>query len=47
MKYHNVRKLKAIAPNTLIVGVDIAEKTRWARFIDYRGFKYCDRRLFI
>lgn len=47
MKNHNVRKLEAITPNTLIVGVDIEEEIQWARFIDYRGFKYCDRRLFI
>jgi hypothetical protein len=40
MKNRNVQKLEGITPNTLILGVDIAEETQWARFIDYRGFKY-------
>ncbi len=26
MKNHNVRKLEALTPNTLIIGVDIAEE---------------------
>lgn len=47
MKNRNVQKRNTIIPNTLIIGVDIAKETLWARFIDYRGFKYRDRRLFI
>jgi len=39
MKNHNVQKLEAITPGTLIVGVDIAKKTQWARFVDYRGLE--------
>jgi len=39
MKNRNVQKLKAIIPGTLIVGVDIAKKTQWARFVDYRGLE--------
>ena len=31
------QKLEAITPNTLIVEVDIAKTTHWARFINYRG----------
>jgi transposase len=37
MKKHSFSKLEAITPNTLIVGVDIAKNTHWARFTDYRG----------
>jgi transposase len=33
------RKLEAITPKTLIVGVDIAKAVQWARFVDYRGLK--------
>jgi len=32
-------KLAAITPETLIVGIDIAKKVHWARFIDYRGIE--------
>jgi len=32
-------KLEAITPNTLIVGVDIAKETQWARFVNYRGLE--------
>ena len=39
MKNRNDQKLKAITPGTLIVGVDIAKKTQWARFVDYRGLE--------
>jgi len=39
MKNCNDQKLKAITPGTLIVGVDIAKKTQWARFVDYRGLE--------
>jgi transposase len=37
MKKHSFSKLEAITPDTLIVGVDIAKNTHWARFTDYRG----------
>lgn len=33
------RNLNEITPNTLIVGVDIAKNTHWARFVDYRGIE--------
>lgn len=39
MKNRNLRKLEAITPDTLIVGVDIAKELQWARFIDYRGLE--------
>jgi transposase len=39
MKNSNVRKLEAITPSTLIVGVDIAKELQWARFVDYRGLE--------
>ena len=34
------QRLSEITPNTLIVGVDIAKKTHWARFVDYRGVEH-------
>ncbi len=37
MKKHSFSKLRAITPNTLIIGVDIAKNVHWARFTDYRG----------
>ena len=40
MKNRNNQKLEAITPKTLIVGVDIAKETQWARFIDYRGIEW-------
>ncbi|HCL89762.1 MAG TPA: IS110 family transposase, partial [Candidatus Atribacteria bacterium] len=39
MKNRSIQKLEAITPSTLIVGVDIAKKTQWARFVDYRGLE--------
>jgi len=39
MKNRNNQKLEAITPKTLIVGVDIAKETQWARFVDYRGLE--------
>ena len=39
MKNRNTQKLEAITPGTLIVGVDIAKKTQWAQFVDYRGLE--------
>ena len=32
-------KLEAVTPNTLVVGVDIAKETQWARFVNYRGLE--------
>ena len=37
MKKHSFSKLAAISPDTLLIGVDIAKNTHWARFTDYRG----------
>ena len=37
MKKHSFSKLAAITPDTLLIGVDIAKNTHWARFTDYRG----------
>jgi len=39
MKNRNVEKLEAITLSTLVVGVDIAKETQWARFVDYRGLE--------
>lgn len=39
MKTNNNAKLEAITHKTLIVGVDIAKLTQWARFVDYRGLE--------
>lgn len=39
MKNRNNQKLEAITPKTIIVGVDIAKETQWARFVDYRGIE--------
>lgn len=36
---NNVKKIEAITPNTLIVGVDIAKSVQWAKFVDYRGIE--------
>lgn len=33
------RKIEEISVNTLIVGVDVAKYTQWARFVDYRGIE--------
>lgn len=32
-------KIKAINPQIMIVGIDIAKKTHWARVIDYVGLE--------
>jgi len=37
MKKHSFSKLEVITPDTLIIGIDIAKNTHWARFTDYRG----------
>lgn len=39
MKTNNNVKLEAITHKTLIVGIDIAKVTQWARFVDYRGLE--------
>jgi len=39
MKNNNIKKLEAITVSTLVVGVDIAKETQWARFVDYRGLE--------
>ena len=39
MKNCNIQKLETITPGTLIVGVDIANETQWARFVDYCGLE--------
>lgn len=39
MKTNNNAKLEAITHKTLIVGIDIAKLTQWARFVDYRGLE--------
>jgi len=39
MKNRNNQKLEAITQRTLIVGIDIAKETQWARFVDYRGIE--------
>jgi len=39
MRNGTSRKLEEITVNTLIVGVDVAKYTQWARFVDYRGIE--------
>lgn len=39
MRNRNIEKLEAITPSTLVIGVDIAKETQWARFVDYRGLE--------
>lgn len=33
-------KLQAITFSTLVVGIDIAKKNQWARFVDCRGIEH-------
>jgi len=33
------QKMLVITTDTLVVGVDIAKRYHWARFVDYRGFE--------
>lgn len=40
MKNRTNQRLEEITDGTLIVGVDIAKKVHWARFVDYRGVEY-------
>jgi transposase len=37
MKQNQDLKLARITPDTLIVGIDVAKKTHWARMINYQG----------
>lgn len=37
MSTANSAKMAAINPETLLIGIDIAKETQWARFTDYRG----------
>jgi hypothetical protein len=30
----------AITPDTLVVGVDIAKRYQWVRFVDFRGIEH-------
>lgn len=39
MKNRVIEKLEAVTPSTLVVGVDIAKETQWARFVNYRGLE--------
>ena len=39
MKDSQTKKLMAITTGTLVVGVDIAKRVHWARFVDYRGIE--------
>lgn len=34
------KKLQAITFSTLVVGIDIAKKNQWARFVDCRGIEH-------
>ena len=40
LKEHLNAKLKAITFSTLVVGIDIAKKNQWARFVDCRGIEH-------
>lgn len=40
MKYNQNRKILQITERTLIVGVDVASETHYARAFDYRGLEY-------
>ena len=39
MKNQTNKKLERITATTLILGIDIAKKEHWARFVDYRGLE--------
>lgn len=42
MKYEDrlKQKLESITPETLVVGIDIAKRCQWARFVDFRGIEH-------
>jgi hypothetical protein len=37
MKQSQDLKLARITPDTLIIGIDVAKRTHWARMINYQG----------
>lgn len=37
MMNSQIKKIEAVTPKTLIVGVDIAKNIQWAQFTDFRG----------
>ena len=42
MKYEDrlKQKLESITPDTLVVGIDIAKRYQWVRFVDFRGIEH-------
>ena len=40
MKNRTSQRIEEITVGTLIVGVDVAKETHWARFVDYRGVEH-------
>jgi len=40
MKNRTSQRIEEITIGTLIVGVDVAKETHWARFVDYRGVEH-------
>ena len=40
MKNRTNQRIEEITVGTLIVGVDVAKETQWARFVDYRGVEH-------
>ena len=40
MKNRTNARLEEITTRTLVVGVDIAKKVHWVRFVDYRGVEF-------
>ena len=40
MKNRTNQRIEEITPGTLIVGIDVAKETQWARFVDYRGTEH-------
>ena len=40
MKNRTNQRIEEITIGTLIVGVDVAKETQWARFVDYRGIEH-------
>lgn len=37
MMNSQIKKIEAVTPKTLIMGVDIAKNIQWAQFTDFRG----------
>ena len=40
MKNRTNQRIEEVTPDTLIVGIDVAKETQWARFVDYRGVEH-------